>query len=370
MKISKLETFATEELALVQLTDESGGQGWGQLSTYHSDITARVFHRQVAPWALGRDTDDLEVLLTEIGEIEFKFPGSYVRRALGGLDTAVWDLRGKQAEMSVCELLGGTSRPFPVYASSMRRDIPPADEARRLAQLQQDEGYQAFKFRIAKEIGHDEDEWPGRTEEIVPAVRHALEPDSRLMVDANCGYSADKAIEIGRFLDDNGVSHFEEPCPYWEYEQTAAVRAELDRLAIQVAGGEQDCDLSTWRRLIDSHTFDIVQPDIMYVGGLSRAVQVATMADAAGLRCMPHSANLSLVTVFSLHLMGAITNGAGFVEWSIEGAEYYPWQYGLYDPVLRPQDGNVPIPEGPGWGVEIRDTWLDAAEHRTSELPV
>ena len=86
MRIDKLETFATEDVAFVRLTTEDGGEGWGQLSTYHSDITARVFHRQIAPRALGRDTDELESLVDEIAEIEFKFPGSYVRRGLAGLD--------------------------------------------------------------------------------------------------------------------------------------------------------------------------------------------------------------------------------------------------------------------------------------------
>jgi len=228
MRIDKLETFATEDVAFVRLTTEDGAEGRGQLSTYHSDITARMFHRQVAPWALGRDTDEMETLLDGIAEIEFKFPGSYVRRALGGLDTAVWDWRGKRAGVSTCELLGGTPRLFLVYASSMRRDISPTDEAARPAQLQQDEGYTAFKFRIASENGHDRDEWEGRTEAIVPTVRAALDPGTRLMVDANCGYSPAKAIEVGRFLDDHGVAHFEEPCPHWEYEQSGEVHRALD----------------------------------------------------------------------------------------------------------------------------------------------
>ena len=111
-------------------------------------------------------------MVDAIPEKEHKFPGSYLMRAIGGLDTALWDLRGKLEQKSVCELLGGTPRPLPVYASSMRRDIAPVeDEAARLADLRDTHGYDAFKFRIGKECGHDEDEWPGRTEAIVPAVR-------------------------------------------------------------------------------------------------------------------------------------------------------------------------------------------------------
>ena len=89
--------------------------------------------------------------------------------------------------------------------------------------MRDEHGHTAFKFRIGKECGHDEDEWPGRTEAIVSAVRRALGDDAVLMVDANSGYTPPKAIEVGRMLEGLGVSHFEEPCPYWELEWTREV---------------------------------------------------------------------------------------------------------------------------------------------------
>lgn len=368
MKIKSIETFANEFVGFVRLETEDGSEGWGQVSTYHADITAQVVHRQIVPYALGRDTDELETLVDEIVELEFKFPGSYVRRALTGLDTAVWDWRGKQAGKSVCELLGGTPRPFPVYGSSMKRDITPQAEAERLLRLQERHGYKAFKFRIGTEVGHDGDEWPGRTEEIVPVMSKALGDSSKLLVDANCCYSVAKGIEIGRFLNDHGIAHYEEPCPYWHFEWTGQVREALDTLPIQVAGGEQDCSTTQWQRMIDARAFDIVQPDICYIGGVTRMLRVAKMAQETGLQFTPHTANLSLVTVFTLHLMGAIENAGPYVEFSIEGTDYYPWQEGLYNPVLIVQDGKVQIPDGPGWGVEINPEWLEGAIYQKSSL--
>jgi L-alanine-DL-glutamate epimerase-like enolase superfamily enzyme len=197
----------------VRVCTDDGAEGWGQISPYNADISATVLHRQIAPHALGADPADLAALEDRILEIEFKFPGSYVRRALCGLDTAVWDLRGKLEGKSVCELLGGRPRPLPVYASSMRRDITPEAEAERFLRLREAHGYTAFKFRIARECGHDEDEWPGRTEAIVPALRAALGDGATLLVDANCGYTPARAIEVGRMLEAHGVAHFEEPCP-------------------------------------------------------------------------------------------------------------------------------------------------------------
>lgn len=368
MKIQTIETFCNEFVGFVRVTTNDRAEGWGQLSTYNADITALVLHRQIAPYALGQDPADLEMLLDKIVEIEFKFPGSYIRRALAGLDTALWDLRGKLAGKSVCELLGGQPRPFPVYASSMRRDISPEAEAERLVRLREAHGYGAFKFRIGKECGHNDDEWPGRTEAIVPAIRRALGDDVSLLVDANCCYTPDKAIEVGRMLEEYGICHFEEPCPYWEFEWTAEVTRALQPLAIKVAGGEQDCSLSQWRRMIKARAFDIVQPDICYIGGLTRALRVAAMANEAGLPCTPHSANLSLVTVFTLHLMGAIENAGPYVEFSIEGLDYYPWQAGLFSPALEARNGQVQIPAGPGWGVEINPAWLEHATRQISEL--
>ncbi|MEZ5832952.1 MAG: mandelate racemase/muconate lactonizing enzyme family protein [Dongiaceae bacterium] len=366
MKIKRLETFSTQFVGFVRVTTDDGKEGWGQVSTYQADITCQIFHRQVARWALGADALDIAHLTDTIPEREHKFPGSYLMRALTGLDTALWDLRGKLEGKSVCSLLGGTPRPFPVYASSMKRgEITPKDEAMRLARLRDQHGYDAFKFRIGKECGHDEDEWPGRTDEIVPLMRKTMGDKARLLVDANSGYTPKKAIEIGHMLQDHGICHFEEPCPYWEYHWTKQV---ADALDLDVTGGEQDCDLALWRFAIDMRAVDVVQPDVCYLGGINRTLKVVEMAKAAGLPVTPHSANQSLVTVFTLHLMGAIENAGPYVEFSIEGADYYPWDAGLYEPALVARDGKVQIPDGPGWGVEINKAWLDAATYQKSEL--
>ena len=365
MKIKKLETFSNQFVGFVRVTTEEGDEGWGQVSTYNADITCEIFHRQVARWALGADALDIEHLVTTIPEREHKFPGSYMMRALTGLDTALWDLRGKLEGKSVCALLGGSPRPFPVYASSMKRgEITPEDEAKRFVKLRDAFGYDTFKFRVGKECGHDEDEWPGRTDTIVPLIRKTLGPEARLLVDANSCYTPKKAIEVGRMLEHYGISHFEEPCPYWEYSWTKQV---TDALTLDVTGGEQDCELALWRFMIDMRAVDVVQPDICYLGGLTRTLKVAQMAKDAGLKVTPHSANLSLVTVFTLHLMGAIENAGPYVEFSIEGEDYYPWQDGLFAPALVALDGKVAIPEGPGWGVEIDKGWLAKAAYQKSE---
>jgi len=366
MKIQRIETFCNAFVGFVRVTTDDGAQGWGQVSTYHADISALVLHRQVAPWALGADALDIDALVDRICEREHKFPGSHLYRAIGGIDTALWDLRGRLEGKPVCALIGGRPGTLRAYASSMKRDITPEQEARRFAELRERFGFDAFKFRVGAEYGHDVDEWPGRTEAIVPAVRRALGPDAELLVDANSCYSPERAIEVGRLLEAHAVRHFEEPCPYWELEQTREVR---EALALDVAGGEQDNYLPLWRHMVEMKAVDIVQPDVCYVGGLARTLRVARMAQAAGLPCTPHSANLSMVTLFTMHLLRAIPNAGRYLELSIEGADYYPWQEGLFvESPYAVRDGQVTVTDAPGWGVQVCPEWLAHAQHQQSEL--
>ena len=93
------------------------------------------------------------------------------------------------------------------------------------------------------------------------------------------------------------------------------------------------------------------------------------MAEAASLPVTPHCANWSLVTLFTAHLLNAIPNAGKYLEFSIEGADYYPWQYGLYkrDPYVI-EDGKLTIIDEPGWGIEITDEWLQSSNYQCSEV--
>jgi len=365
MKIAKLETFCNEFVGFVRVTADTGEQGWGQVSTYNADITCEIFHRQVARHALGTNALDFADTLEIINEREHKYPGSYLRRAMTGLDTALLDLRGKIEGKPVTALFGGTPGKLRAYASSMKRDITPKDEAARLCRLRDEKGFDAFKWRVGRECGRDQDEWPGRTEEIVPTVSRALGDGVAKLVDANSCYSPKRAIEVGRLLEAEGIGHFEEPCPYWEFAQTKQV---ADALSIDVTGGEQDCEFTAWETMIGMRAVDIVQPDIMYLGGMLRTLRMCKMAEAAGLPVTPHAANLSLVTMCTMHLLRAIPNAGKYLEFSIEEEDYYPWQYGLFlgDP-YRIEDGKATVSDQPGWGVEINPAWLESAQYRVSD---
>ena len=111
MKIKSIETFCDRFVGFVRVTEEDGVQGWGQMSR-RTTRTSRPWcmHRQVAPWSLGRETDDIGALLDTIQERELKFPGSYMCRAMGGLDTALWDLRGQAGRERAFASCSGAGR--------------------------------------------------------------------------------------------------------------------------------------------------------------------------------------------------------------------------------------------------------------------
>ena len=157
MKIQQIETYSQNNLSLVRVTTDDGSTGWGQIAPFNADISAIVLHRQISAQALGQNAFEISSLVDRILESTYKFPGSYICRALTGLETALWDLRGKIEEKSVCELIGG------IYRRRMR-----------LMRLRDQYCYQAFKIREGSVCGYDQDQWEGRTETLVLTVRKEI----------------------------------------------------------------------------------------------------------------------------------------------------------------------------------------------------
>ena len=244
----------------------------------------------------------------------------------------------------------------------MRRNITAQEESTRLVRLRDDKGFAAFKLHTGHNAPLGRSTQLVEMDEMVPAVRQAVGDDVDLLVDVNGAYTAEQAIAQGTLLMDNNVCLFEEPCPNWELEWTAQVAAALD---ITVAGGEQDYDLKQWERIVAMGCVDLAQPDICYIGGLTRALRVARMVGDAGIPCIPHSANVSMVTLFAVHMLAAIPNAGPWLEFSIEDVL---WAETIFQPAMVVVDGRVRVPDGPGWGVEVRDDWLAGAERQVSEL--
>ncbi|NJL12331.1 MAG: hypothetical protein HC913_04580 [Microscillaceae bacterium] len=167
-----------------------------------------------------------------------------------------------------------------------------------------------------------------------------------LYADANGSYEAKKAISIGRLLEDHGVAIFEEPCPFEQYEDNQAVAKALRK--IKIAGGEQDTSLARFDWICRHRAWDILQPDVFYCGGILRLLQIAKMAWEAGLQIAPHSPKADPLAAPMLHVAALIPNLYGFQEvagFSKKGSL-------AYLPAFDFKGGKLPIPQGPGLGVQ------------------
>jgi L-alanine-DL-glutamate epimerase-like enolase superfamily enzyme len=363
MKITHIETYSRGPLlSVVRVRTDDGHEGWGQTATYYADVTTTMLHSYVAPFFIGKDPWNWEALVDEFTMKMHKVYGSILWRALCGIDTAVYDLLAKSVGRPVYQLLGGGVRTrIPVYGSSMSRKTTPEEEADRMLKLREEHGFEAFKIRIGNVMGRDTEPVRGRSVALVKTVRETLGSDVTLHADANGGYSAPEAIRIGRLLEEQGFGHFEEPCVYTDLESTAHVAAVLD---IPVAAGEQESSLPQFQRMIDARSVDIVQPDIGYIGGVARARKVMQMAEAKGMTAAPHTANPSLLQVFTMHLVASQPSASGYQEWGIEA---FPYFQEIFTPMPEVRNGHVELTDRPGWGVEVLPSFLESSQHNVTD---
>jgi L-alanine-DL-glutamate epimerase-like enolase superfamily enzyme len=365
MKITHIETLLSHDhVATVRVATDTGLEGIGQTACHGADLTVATLHKLVAPLFLGQNPWDLQALVHKTLKKNYKFNGTIKNRALCGVETALWDLLGQATGQPVYRLLGGAVRKtIPMYASSLSRKITPEQEAQRMVEAVKKHGFRCVKIKIGGRMSQDADEWPGRTEQIIPLMREALGNDIDISADANSSYSPQKAIKIGRLLEKYNYFHYEEPCPFDEVENTKIV---ADALDIAVAGGEQDSDPRVLKRLIDERVVDVIQLDIGYIGGITRSRRIAELADFAGIPCTPHCANQSMLQLFTLHLAIAMPACYHYQEWRVDNDT--PWAKEIFEPLLEVKDGMLALPEKPGWGVSLQPAFIKKATSHVSKL--
>jgi D-galactarolactone cycloisomerase len=181
----------------------------------------------------------------------------------------------------------------------------------------------------------------------VAAVRRALGPHAKLMVDVNCAWSPSFAIEMGRALEPYKLYWIEEPVATDDIDGSARV---ADALATPVAGYETEIGLYGFRELITRGAVDIVQPDIAWAGGFSECRRIAALAHAHHLMVAPHAFASAVTLVASLHFIASIPNGLVL--------EFDQNPNGLRDelpkePIHIEPDGMIRLPQRPGLGIEL-----------------
>tara|TARA_B100001146_G_scaffold92957_1_gene82333 strand:+ start:1 stop:813 length:813 start_codon:yes stop_codon:yes gene_type:complete len=265
----------------------------------------------------------------------------------------MWDIKGKALGKPIYELLGGKAREkVRMYASSMRRDLTPLEEAKRAVSLVE-EGYSGYKLHSALPGAIDDPS--DQTIETVREVRAAVGPDIEILVDVNGAFSAHHAIEIGKALEDLGVFHFEEPRPHYDLEGLATV---ADALDIPIASGEMIYTHWQFKDLILRGRVDILQPDIVKVPGFTEFQRIAALASAFGKPITVHNIQPTLSAVAHLHVCAAYAIIPYAQEYNIEPISIRDEWPILKNP-LEVKDGYLDVPSGPGLGVELDEDVIE-----------
>ena len=314
---------------LVFLDTDEGITGesflWSFGTRYTAMLNAMILSLKEV--VLGEDPRYTERLWRKLwAELRFFSDRGVSMMGLSTIDRACWDAVGKAAGKPLYLLLGACRDEAPAYASAlwMQESI---DELVEEAGNFVAEGYGAIKMRIGK---------PRIEEDIerVRAVREAVGPDVKLMVDANQRLTVKHAIKLGRKIETFDIAWFEEPVPVNDLEASAQVAAALN---IPLANGENFYTRYGFRHALEMKAADILMPDLMCVGGVTEFMKVAHLAEAHEVPITPH-----IFPEESMHMVAAIQNGT-YVE-------NMAWFSPLYKEKVQLQKGMVVLPQRPGFG--------------------
>lgn len=352
--IETMELLRRGSEFLVRVRTKNGLEAISVANSKKMQETYPIFLRRIAPFFIGKDARSIELLLDELYRVNsnYKLQGLTFWVCVAAAEIAVLDLLGQASGLSIAELFGGTvRRDIAVYRASSNRGNRPEKELEYLQDLISKTGVEAVKFRLGGRMSNNGDSLPGRTETLIPLIRRELGDKIKLYADSNSSYDVANAIRIGRMMEENNYSFFEEPCPFdhlWETKQVA------DKLQIAVAGGEQEFSMRRFRWAIQHRGVDVVQPDLHYFGGFIRSTKVARMAALAGLPCTAHMSGAGLGYLYVLHFASYVKNCGQYQEY--KGRSSIPIECNTSD--LKCRNGIIRVPTGPGFGFEISSNYL------------
>jgi len=340
---------------LIAVFTDEGITGWG--SAFTNDALVGGALDVLAPLYLGEQALEPERVSEKLHANTFWMGrGGSITHTISGIDIALWDILGKAAGQPVGRLLGGRyRRRVQPYASILMSE--PAALAEHLAAVRS-QGFRAFKIGWGP-FGRQSS---AVDEAIVRAARDAVGAESLLMVDAGASdafWPQDYkwAVRTAAMLAAYDVHWFEEPLDPDNLHDYVQLR---NSAPLPIAGGEVLTRRQSFTPWLRERAFDIVQPDVTKVGGISEERRIAWMAEECGVRFIPHGWNTALGLASDLHLASAFRNtvlveyltGSPFIDDLVET----PWKLDA--------DGMLPVPEGPGLGVCLN---LDAVEKHTGE---
>jgi L-alanine-DL-glutamate epimerase-like enolase superfamily enzyme len=275
--------------------------------------------------------------------------------AVSGIDMALWDIRAKALGIPLYRLLGGTSRPVPVYAGGVSLGYQEPKSLVDEARVHVESGYRAVKLRIGDTVQNDLAR--------VAAVRKEFGDDLDILTDANTAYTLSDARTARPVLASHRVVWLEEPFPAHDYRSYREAR-NYSRLPL--AAGENHYTRFEFDRVIEDGSITILQPDLSKTGGITEALRVAALASTWKLPIHPHTSMTAINMAASVHFLAAIEN-AGYFEADVSCNNLFRDEL-VHQTPFRIDNGGFTRPlEAPGIGLEVDEQFL--AAHPVIEGP-
>ncbi len=318
-------------MLLVRIETDTGPVGWGEAFGHAvARGTKAVLDTLVAPLLVGRDARDISGLMLDLERRLHLFGrNGPVTYALSGVDIALWDIAGKEAGLPLHRLIGGAGvEELTVYSSFLR--CAGLDGLADCCGAAIDAGFRHVKL-------HEID---------IPSVRLAREAmgeDAAIMLDTNCPWSVGEAVAMARALAEFRLDWLEEPVwPPEEFAGLARVRA----AGAITSAGENLGGLHDFARMFEAGAVDVAQPSVSKVGGITGVRRIMALAQAHGVRVVPHCGYLGPGYLATLHLVASIPGGELMERLNME-LEALP-----FGEATEVSGGRARVPQGPGLGCD------------------
>lgn len=348
------------------LTVETDAGTYGIGEAFPGPITNYVEY--LKPGLMGENPFDVERLVEHMTQLLSGAGGSvgYSQAIVSGIETALWDIVGKETGLPIYQLLGGKYRDaVRIYAdchagealSEMAdadpREIYSPESYASVAEAVVNEGFTALKFDLDVKVEPADTATrrlsTGAIEhkvEIVDAVRAAIGTEPILGFDAHWNFTAETASKLARRLEPYDIDWLEDPVPP---ESVDAHRAVTETTTTPILAGENLTRVEGFMPFITEQAVDLIAPDIQKCGGLLEFRKIATVADAFNMPVAPHNISSPVGTMASTHVAATVPN-AFTLEWH---AREVDWWDDLHTGEDLIEDGYIQVPESPGLGIEL-----------------
>ena len=325
----------TREFVTLELDTDEGIQGIG-ITFFGGPLTPALREAvdNMCELIIGEDPMAVEAVVDKLRlAASGAGPEGIFTLALSAIDMALWDIKGKALDQSVCSLLGGYRDRAPTYASgALMRPMNLeylAEAGPRLVNM----GFKQMKTQMGAE--------PTAEREVarMRVMREAVGPDIDLMCDVNQLWDVNQAIDIGSRVEEYHLFWLEDVVAKDDYQGLARV---ADALTTPICAGEYVYGIRPFRHMLEARSIDIVMIDLLRVGGITQFKKVACMAEAFNLPVVSH-----LVPEIQVHTVAAIPNGLT--------VEYMPWSLRLFEETPAIEDGEIVVPDRPGLGLKFSE---------------